>query len=55
LIDLLEKLKQWKMKIWGKKLAATPISHNNKTTTDKHAVWKRKHITLTPYGGGRHF
>lgn len=45
LTDLLEQLKQWKMKIQGKKLVVTSISHNNKATSDKHAVWKRKQFT----------
>jgi len=55
LTDLLEQLKQWKMKIQGKKLVVTSISHNNKATSDKHAVWKRKQFTWTLYGGGRCF
>jgi hypothetical protein len=43
------------MKIQGNKLVVTSISHNNKATTDKHAVWKRKQFTLTLYGVRRIF
>jgi hypothetical protein len=39
----------------GKKLVATAISLNNKAMSDKRAVWKRKHFTLTLDGEGRHF
>jgi len=39
-----------------KKLVVTSISHNNKVTTDKHAVWERKHFTLlTLHGVERRF
>jgi len=35
----------------GKKLVVTSISHNNEVTTDKHAVWERKHFKLLTLHG----